>query len=62
MWATRQMNHFKNLGRCNSFSVRPQSAMFRRVAENCCKRFSTCGHAIPADWVTVRALAWGLHM
>jgi hypothetical protein len=43
----------KNLRRCNSFAVRFQSALVRRVAENRCKHFPCCGHAIPADGMSV---------
>jgi hypothetical protein len=41
------------LRRCNSSAVRFQSALVRRVAENRCKHFPRCGHAIPADCMSV---------
>src|SRR5262245_65185130 len=43
----------KYLGRRNSCAVRFQSALVCRVAENRCKHFSCCSHAIPADCVSV---------
>ena len=43
----------KNLGRRHSPSVRFQSALVCRVAEDRCKHFPCCGHAIPADCMSV---------
>jgi hypothetical protein len=43
----------KSLARQGSSSVRFQSALVRRVAENCGEHLSCCGHAIPADCMSV---------
>ena len=43
----------KHLGRRTPFSVRFQSALLGRVAENRTEHFSCRGHAIPADCVSV---------
>ena len=43
----------KNLDPHDFSSVRSQSALIRRVAENRRKHFSSCDHAIPADCMSV---------
>ena len=43
----------KNLGRCNSCAVRVQSASAGSMAENRTQHFPCCGHAIPADCMSV---------
>ena len=43
----------KNLRRYNSFAVRFQSALVRRVAENRGEHFPCSGHAVPADCMSV---------
>jgi hypothetical protein len=52
-WDLRKGLALKHLGRCNPFSVRFQSALLCRVAENRCEHFSRSGHAITADHVSV---------
>ena len=42
-----------NLRGCDPSTVRFQSALVHRVAENCCKHFPRGGHAIPTDRVRV---------
>jgi hypothetical protein len=42
-----------NLRGCDPSTVRFQSALVHRVAENCCKHFPRGGHAIPADRMSV---------
>lgn len=43
----------KHLGRRTPFSVRFQSALLGRVAENRTEHFSCRGHAIPADCMSI---------
>ena len=52
-WDLRKWVALKNLGRWHPFSVRFQSAVLRRVTENCCKHSSSCGHPIPANCMSI---------
>ena len=50
---SRDCSMLRSLGRRNSWPVRFQSALVRRVAENRGEHLPRCGHAIPADCMGV---------
>ena len=52
-WDPHKSMALNNLGRCSPFSVRFQSALLFRVAENPCQHSSRRGYAIPTDRVRV---------